>query len=274
MDRKTLMETLERKLESASNDLAAEAERGKSAASQPKKIGLAAKLFLLATAFILYSGWWFIVAERAGSIYTASLHDLSPGHNITPPEISGFPGPIQLRVASEYIQSAEGTLRVENLRAQSWPFPFLPAHLSADKMEIKAIQWREPLAFHDFSADLVIGGNTLTIRQSRLLRDNFEGGATGTIDFSQQPYPKFDIILTMKNHLEFLQSLGALEIIEPQSAILMGFALSAFAVDGIVTVPVTQKNRTLFAGPLPIAALPDPRQTTLAPRRIRPDQAQ
>lgn len=274
MDRKALMETLERKLESASNDLSAEAEKKKSSAPARKKIGIAAKLFLLATAFILYSGWWFVVAERAASIYTAFLQDVMPARSFSPPEITGFPGKIKFHVPADYIETAEGTLRVENLRAQSWPFPFLPAHISADKIEIKSVQWKESLAFTDFSADLLIGLNKLTIRESRLLRDNFEGGATGSIDFSQQPTPKFDIVLTMKNHQEFLESLSAIEIIKPESAMLMGFALSAFAVDGVVTVPVTQKSRTLFAGPLPIAALPDPHQTTLAPRRIRPDQGQ
>ncbi|GJL84590.1 MAG: hypothetical protein DHS20C02_03650 [Micavibrio sp.] len=273
MDRKKLMNTLEQRIEKESSKLAAEAKEKKPTTTK-KRISTPIKVLLLISIFACYSAYWFSMAERASNIYVGFMQDLMPERTFSAPVVSGFPGKIHMHIASEYLQSPEGTLQVENLKARSWPFPFLPAHLNADKVEIRSFKWREPLIFQDFAAKITVIGNILNIKESNVRRETFEGSATGSIDFSQQPYPKFDLSVAMKNHEDFLEHLGDLKIIKRESALLMGFALSAFKEDGVVTVPITQKKQTLYAGPLPVASLPGPRQPYQAPRRNRPAPSQ
>ncbi len=273
MDRKKLMNTLQQRIEKQSDELVTEAKQQKHTRVK-KRIGPIVAVLLVLGTFALYSFSWFTSANQASAAYINFLQSVQPERTFQPPKISGFPGPIKLSVDSEYLQTPEGTLQIENISAKGWPLPFLPIHLTTDKVEVSAAKWKNPLIFQAFTADITVIGNTLNIKQSNLRRETFESGTTGSIDFSQQPYPKFDLAVTMKNHEDFLEHLGDLKIIKPESALLMSFALSAFKENGVVTVPITQKKQTLYAGPLPVASLPEKRQPYQAPRRIRPDPSQ
>ncbi len=254
MERKELMEYIEKRLEEKSNKLAKEVE-----SSPPKRpAGLILALAFLVI-FGLYSVLWTIVSAGARNSYVDFVQDIQEkGSSVMPPRVSGYPGPIRLHVAEEHIQSAEGTLKVTGLKAKGWPLPFLPINITAQEIEVTSFKWRENLRFDNLQAKVTSRGDILKIHDSALRREDFKGGVTGTIDFGQQPYPKFDLIVSLTNHERLLEYMGRAKIIKSEAAVLMSFGLSAFKENGIVTVPIVQKDRTLYAGPLPVASLPEP----------------
>lgn len=258
LEKKDLMATLESRLEGASQRLLNEARDDVKSYDEPRgfpfiRVGL---LILFA---VIYSGIWFYTADLARTQYLKYMDELvEEDRLLTAPIVSGFPGPITLSVAEEYIQSSEGTLRVHDLQAKGWPLPFIPIHIETGVLEVHSFKWAKPLIFESLDGHLSVRGpKILKINDSKLTQGDFEAGAEGTIDFNQEPVPRVDMTITMKNHQPFMMILAQEGIMEERAALFGSAALAMFEQDGVVSVPVTQSGQTLYAGPLPVLTLPE-----------------
>ena len=255
-DRKTLMRELEDKIESGSHSLMNEA-RAKELQDSPNVksyIGLAVVAVLL---IAVYTSAWFKVAEQVEKSYVKILTDIAGAENARAPAISGFPGPIRLDVAEQVIQSDTGFLKIEKLQARGWPIPFIPIKIETGPVTVSSFRWPTPIVLDNTEASITFIRDVITIRESEVHLDNFTGGATGTIDLKQEPVPKFELMVSLENHSTLLLNLAQREIIDTRAALFMGAGFSALADnDGIVHVPLTQRDQTLYAGPLPVASLP------------------
>jgi 1-acyl-sn-glycerol-3-phosphate acyltransferase len=269
--KKEFMKELERRVEEKTEKLMKEAENPPPVPEspepfedQPGKFPLFKVLFVL-TAFLLYSGWWFFAADQARAAYLDYMRDLaSEPRSFSVPLITGYPGPINLSVPEEYLQSSDGTVWVRDLSVSAWPIPLLPVKVRASSVQADSFKWPQPLVFSDIEASLIVLGEKVSIRDSKLRRDDFEGGATGTIDFAQKPYPALDLNVTLRNHSSLMLWLAQSGILKERSALFISAGLTALQdPDGAVRVPLTQKNQTLYAGPLPVASLPEPQPSGL-----------
>lgn len=262
MPKKEFMKEIEKRIEEKTEKLMSEASAPPIDSVDPEGASTApifTVLFIL-TAFALYSAWWVHAADLARQTYLDYLRDLAAEErSFSIPQISGYPGPITLSVQEEYLQSPDGTVWVRDLKISGWPIPLLPIDVSAASVQADSFKWPQPLVFNDISASMTPVGNTLTIHNSKLRRDDFEGGVTGKIDFSQRPYPAPDLSVTLRNHSSLMMWLAQSGVMEERTALFISAGLSALQdPDGAVRVPLTQRNRTLYAGPLPVVSLPEP----------------
>lgn len=253
--RKDLMRELEDKIEGASNALMNEARAAELQRSSRKSwiaLGVVAAIL-----FALYTGAWFKTAELVKEHYLEILKDVAGPQNPHIPVASGYPGPIRITVAEEFLQTPEGTLRIENLRGTGWPLPFLPVKIETGTITVSSFKWPSPLAIESANARITFMNDVVRILDSEVKQGKFIGGITGSIDLKQEPVPKFDLTVSLQNHSDLLTTLSALGIIETRAALFMSAGFGALAdADGIVRVPLTQNGQTLYAGPLPVASLP------------------
>ena len=255
-DRKAMMRGLEEKVESASNALMNEARASElnEGPSVKSYIGLGILAGLL---LAVYCSAWFKVAEQVQKSYVEILGDIAGPQNPHTPIISGFPGPIRMDVAEEFISTDTGSLRIQNLHARGWPIPFLPVKIETGNVIINSFKWANPLILEKAEARITFMSGLVRILSSTARQGDFKGGVTGTIDLKQEPVPKFDLVVGLENHEALLLNLANSGIIETRAALFMGAGFSALRdSDGIVRVPLTQRDQVLYAGPLPVASLP------------------
>ena len=266
LERQELMAQLEKETEEASLSLMNE-EKEKAMDKGPVRPLLASLVLFIALLFGIYSFVWFAVADQIKEQYPLALQDLSDAQTQPQvPEVSGYPGKIQIHVAEELIQSNEGSVRVKDLHAESWPIPALPITVTTGPIEVKNFKWDQPLQFESLHSVLKVKGDVLTIRESALIEDDFRASVVGTADLEQEPIPAFDLNIRLKNHAGFLRRLAAKGIIEDRIALFMSAGLTSLADEtGEVEVPLTQKGNTLYAGPLPVM--------TITPKAFEPRQA-
>lgn len=264
--RKDLMSELETVLERESAKLADEARLSElSVSPRPKRRNLKSLWLLLigCALFAAYSTAWFKTAEGAQKAYLDWVRDLGgKERSYAMPTVSGYPGRIILSVPEEQLNTPEGRLKVQNLKAQGWPLPHTPISLSAGAISLQSHKWPEPVLFDRFDAHLTPKGSLLHVKNSYLRQGDFTAEAAGEIDLAQYPFPKINLTVTLERHGDFLDSLARAGAIEKRIARFTGAAFTALsAEDGRVHIPLIQKGPTLYAGPLPVAslpALPDP----------------
>ena len=256
MERAELMTKLEKETEEASLSLMNE-EKEKAMDRGPMRSALISLIALVAVVFGIYSFVWFAVAGEIQKQYPLALQDLSGGDTSAQvPAVSGYPGKIKMHVAGELIQSNEGSVRVTDLRAESWPIPTLPITVTTGPIEVKNFKWDQALEFDSLYSVMKVKGDILTVRDSALTHDDFTASVVGTADLEQEPVPALNLNIKLNNHQSFLQDLARKGIIEDRIALFMGAGLSSLANEnGKVEVPVTQKGNVLYAGPLPIMTL-------------------
>lgn len=259
LERGKLMSALEEKIESESTSLKNEG-REKNAS---KGYGIMALMmsiaFTILIAFGAYSFAWTKLAEHVRTEYQNVLKDMvdSPD-DIAKPEITGYPGKMHFYVPSETVKNDQGSVTFTDIRGEGWPIPGLTTDITTGPIEITNIKWPSTLKFDSLSItlDVVANGKVINIQDSALVQGSFIGKITGVIDLHQEPFPLLDLNLTLEDHQALLQELGLKGIIEPRVALFMNAGFSALAdSDGTVSVPVHQKNDTLYAGPLPIMSL-------------------
>ncbi len=214
--------------------------------------------FLLIATFAIYSVYWFSIARSVQENYVSTLQEISR-HDVvyTAPNVSGFPGKLTFTKPKETIQTPTVTLMVDSLHASTWPLPSAFIQITTGRFVIQSIQWKNPLVFDGFNAHLNIKGNLLNVKQSKITQGDFIASLTGIVDFTQTPYPKPDLSLSMENNDQFLLALGDAGIIDTRAALFINAGLNTFQKDGIVTLPIHQKGQTIYAGPIPVASLPD-----------------
>ncbi len=255
--KETIMKKVEEDIESATEKLMEEAlERN---TSTNNKAWLLASLSMLAVLFAGYSYLWFETAQTVSGKYLQFMHDMGGVEKeYTTPLISGFPGPINIRVPEDELISPEGMLRFTDLNLRGWPIPGVPFTLDSGPLTIHYASWPAPLVFDSLRSKLSYKNQILSIHEAQLLHGDFQAGGKGTVDMRQEPVPLFDVVLSLVNQEAFLADLAEKGFIKPREAMFMAAGLNNFKKDGAVQVPIHQKGRTLFAGPLPITILPAP----------------
>lgn len=271
--KKNLMRELEQKLEEHSTALMNEMRL----AEQQKKSSFIGKIFLIfvvmALAFGAYSHIWFETAETVKQAYQDFLQDDSGYERLhSAPVISGFPGKITLNVNEDNVLSPEGSIKVKKINAHGWPFPGAPIKLTTGMITIHSYKWPNPVICDSLSGHITFSGNTLHISKAALKKDDFQGSINGSVNLDQEPVPELNITVSLTNHSSFLNYLAEEKIIKERVALFTGAGFNALAdEDGIVRVPLTQRDRTLYAGPFPVLTLPTMHPSDL-PRREKGNQ--
>jgi hypothetical protein len=257
LERKELLQILEKKIEGESNRLMNEArakELMRKRSSLPLLIG---SLIFIVLFGVGYTYIWNEAARHVKDFYIAFSKDLLEIQRMhAEPIITGYPGPIKLTVADDYISSSQGSVKVENLVITGWPVPLTPVHIQSGLITVRSFKWNNPLIFDSFEAWVTYWNDDINIHDSYLHWQNFEASAAGTIDLKQEPFPKFDMNVRMKNFTPFLGHLAQLGILKSNETLFINAGLTMLSRDGEVDVPITQNDQTLYAGPLPVASLP------------------
>jgi 1-acyl-sn-glycerol-3-phosphate acyltransferase len=259
-DRRELMKILEEKIESESNRLMNETRAEE---LNEKKHSVKKTIAYVVTFGLVFGGYfvlWHQAAQKVVTIYNEFLFDVAEAQRIhADPVISGFPGPIKLTVANESVTTSEGTMTIENLTATGWPVPFVDVHITTGPISVKSYKWASPLTFDSLEAWAGYWNDVIKITDSTLLWQDFQGKAAGTVDTRQEPFPKFDVNVRLKNFTPLIAHLNELNIISKNEANFTNAGLVMMSTDGEVSVPITQNGQTLYAGPLPVASLPPAR---------------
>ncbi len=256
-ERQELMKDLEDKLESASAALMNEA-RAESLQRRPRGSILAFLVFIILF-FAGYSWLWFESARHVRETYMAFLKDLAEVERIHgEPVITGWPGPIRLEAGEDTIRNAQGSVSVQNLTLRGWPVPWTAVHIKTGPIRVTSMEWPSPLAFDSLDGVVTYnaGSQMVTVKDSSLAQGPFRATAKGTINLKQEPVPAFDMVLTMERYTDFLVGLAQNKIIKDKQAVFIAAGFTMIAKDGVVTVPVTQRGQTLYAGPLAILQIP------------------
>jgi hypothetical protein len=230
--------------------------------SKQKKLIIALWAFiaiLLAGMGGLYSYVWHESARMVAEEYTNLMGNLRRNSDITPPIISGFPGPIKLSVLQETLDREPFSVTVQVMEISGWPIPYTPIKIKTGPIEISAYQWREPLTLNGLDAAFTFETlEAINLDHAILRKDDLRAGLSGMIDFSQQPMPRLDTVLSLSGFNDFIASLAQKNIIEERIAMFMNFGFDNLKdEDGMVRVPLLQRNDKLYAGPIPLLDLPD-----------------
>lgn len=213
---------------------------------------------LIMVGFAAYSHVWTQTAETIRAEYPLALKNIAQAENSAQePQITGYPGQIKIFIPRETIQNPHGSVTVENFLVKGWVFPHTPIEVQTGAIEVQNFRWPESLKFDSLLATFTIDENdVVTIMNSLLTKETFNAALNGTIHTNQEPAPDIKLDLTLDNHQLLLEDLGVKGIIEPRMALFMSAGLSALGnAEGKVIVPITQRDNTLFAGPLPIMQL-------------------
>jgi 1-acyl-sn-glycerol-3-phosphate acyltransferase len=258
-NRANLMSTLQDLIETRSDALAAEA---RTQHNSPAKNGIhktIKTIMLIALFCIAYAGWWTLAARWINESYL-DLWPIRPEHYVAAPlNITGFP----IMTASsgeEIFTSGDGTLQLTDVAVSGWPVPGLSSHIKTGTLTVTSSRWRDALRFDQFDGYIVPGTTTIIIRDAHLQKDTFKAVINGTVKTGAD-IPQVDLNIQFQNYTEFIKTLAQNGIFEQRTAQFMIAAFNALADStGVVSIPITQNGRTLYAGPFAIAKLPEPSQ--------------
>lgn len=270
LKREEFMKRLETGLEEKSIELLQDARYAEKEGGFPFK-SVIFSLLLLGVLLGGYSWLWFKTAEiikaQHGHGQIAGAQRLV----ISPLQISGFPGPLRISGGEEFIQNFEGSIHIESFTGKGYPVPFLPVRLETGKVEIKSFRYEEPLNIDSVALTLrITGQNSARIEDSLIKIGEFTAAPEGNITLTPEGEPGVDLIVSLTNHEALLRLLSQKHMLEERSALFIGAGLSAFSKDGIVKVPITIRERVIYAGPFAVATLPpkiNPALSSAAPAR-------
>ena len=263
-DKGTLMKKLEKNIEGASKKLMDEQmdeQREENKAGKKRSLILPLLAVLLIVIAAVYTVLWFEMAKDIQSRYPGILAGLeTPETQKTrvAPKITGFPGPLKFHIAKEGIQTREGFMGIQDMNVSVWPIPGLPVHMETGPVTIRHFRWGQPLNFDRTQASFTALGNSVYIKESDLQYRDFRASLAGTIDTAQKPFPKLSLELTMRNHSEIIMELAERKILQEREALFITAGFSALAdEEGVIRLPVTQKDNRVYAGPLPVFTVPE-----------------
>lgn len=207
--------------------------------------------------FALYSHLWFYAAGQIKTGYAAmkaQIRDASATD--AAPMISGYPGPLTAYLPHEFLRTPTGSIAIDRVVVRGWPLPWAPITLQTGPIKVQYFRWRGPMFFDSFDARFHVFEKTLTVHDSDLRLGSFHARARGSIDFAQQPFPRFDMTLALYDYQTLLATLAHQKIMDRRSAILAAIGMGAFDQGDHALLPLQQRNDMLYAGPLAIAKIP------------------
>lgn len=254
-ERHALMNEVESVIERQTGLLVAEARTLKHT-KQSGARGFVILVFLVLTGFGAYTAWWGKVAQDLDRNYQAFRQMRADGAAAAPLKIEDFPA-MHVVLPEETFRTDDGALKLSNVTIDGWPVPMVPITIHTEGLSVSSYRWLSPVTFDSLEGKIVINGSTVNVLESKLTKDVFEARSTGTVDISTD-IPLVEMEISIKNHHMFLNYLAERGIIEERTAVFMAAGFNALAgTDGVVTVPISQRGRMLYAGPFAIAELPD-----------------
>jgi 1-acyl-sn-glycerol-3-phosphate acyltransferase len=254
MERSALMKKLEDEVERESNALV-EISRATNF-DDVEKSEKRRKIFfivLLIGLLGIYCVWWQKLAETIKHEYAALHDDAAPL-----PVITGFPFWMKIYLDTEQFMTPDGTMTLRGVNIYGFPLPLANIHIEVKEIQVSNLRWRSPLVMHDTKALLSYWNNTITVHDLLVMTGDLQASAGGTIDISNMDLPIFDAMIAIRGHQQFLQYAAQNNMVDGQSAAMMMMGFNAMQdSQGVVSVPVTQRERKLYAGPFAFAEIPE-----------------
>ena len=269
LSREELLTKLEQVTEERSTALLEEAKAADVKRPKTKNKGLLAILALLFILVIGYSFYWFhvadIVREEHSLFLTKSeqIEKLAANNagkidrDFNGATVNGFPGPITLNIAKEHFNAPTFQLGIRDIKASSWPFPYMPISIETGPIDFRSFLHSAPIEMDSLEAKFTPLNRRLDLDYAYLKRGTFEIFASGFMTQNDDgTLNEVDVLITIKNAPEYLGYLQEQGILDGQMALFLGAGLNSFKQDGVVTIPLTLKNKMLYAGPFMILKLP------------------
>jgi len=252
------LKTLETNMESASNALIEDANQ--QIQKRRKKSPLILLLVLLLLS-LTYTAYWFFAAHKVQERVKQSMLEIKNNPNVSlyvsqPPQISGFPGKINVNFPTQIIAQNNQSVEIDNITATGWPVPFTPIGINTGKITLTSPLWSSPITLDNLKIDLTYGQDDITLTHAEISSGRTKAIATGYIKNLNAPYPEFDIALTLQKHKEFLTMLLKSNAINQDAGAMLTFALQALNRKGAIQAALKSDKNRLFLGPLKVYEFP------------------
>lgn len=272
LERSALISQLEATIESRSAALLNEAENEERLHIQEEseRSSLPAILLALLLAIVLvYSAYWFWLAgevRKTHSLYMVKSEQVdgsvepqdfgSVYRTTSGAHISGFPGPLHVTMDREALVTPTGSIEAADIVVKSWPFPFMPINAKSGAITLKSLHYFGLFTFDRAKAEFTPYQDYLDIHHLFLEQGELQILIKGAVRNIGADVPDIDLVVTVKRAdiiVDWLKEQGGLD---ERTALFVSAGLKAMENDGVVTLPVTSKDGSLYAGPFLIAKLP------------------
>lgn len=269
LERSELLQKLEQQIETKSRELVQEAiELEYIKNDRTSRAPLILSLFLAAL-FILYSIYWWKVSEAVKQEHSLFLVKSEQTDSIDNQDIniitrttsgaviSGYPGPIRMKIDNESIRFPEGRISISEIKASSWPFPHMPVHIETGTLIFQSIHYVAPFTAERFSADIIPRKDQIEIHHAFIERGTFQMLATGSVKKNEASGRALvDITLSLKNFEQLTAYLHEQKVIDSGTLLFANAGLKALENNGVVTIALTTRDQYLYAGPFLIGEIP------------------
>lgn len=265
LKRQRVMNELQEQIETKSDELLIDAEK------EFQKVMITSRkqrfkfwlyrfpIALLAGVIVAYSYSWFEIKNALKEQYqNLFINDPFIERSYQNPRFIGFPGPITLKADEEFLQTAQGFLRFENLEVSGWPLPATAVRFKAGPVTTRYFRYQNPFVIDQISLSFTPGPDMVTIQNGNMRFDDGSDIAfEGTVANISAPYPDIDLILKFQNHEQLMQTLANDGFVEKNTARFISAAFESFRREDGVIIPLTLQNRAIFIGPVRILTLPE-----------------
>ncbi len=232
---------------------------------------------LLLLGVVAYAGWWF----TAAGVVKARLKD-NPDIFVT--RVGGFPGPVIIegRVSATRLWAgAPQKIIVPAFTLRGFPMAFMDATLSLPQglyvegtvdrevFSLDSLELTGPLPLdlpQKWDDASVTGwrdaGGHLTVNHFAFAKGTLNGEGAGTFKLDDKLQPAGIVNVRLNGHIDYLNFLVSKGLVAPRDAMLISTILGGLSSPDEETgtqtmdVGVSLQNRTLYAGPLAVARLP------------------
>lgn len=229
-------------------------------------------VFAIVSLSISYTVYWHLIADKVAEQHSLLLTEAKQGKNLsagdvmplirrtTGAQISGFPGPLVVDVKRETFESLFGTLILEDVTAQSFPFPGLSVLIDTGLVTVQPRRFSHPLLFETLKADFTPGAKHIEIEYAYLKKGTFQMLLKGTIAQDDVGRPLLDLTLSIADHEYLVEYLISEEALDERMATFVRAGLNGLERDGVVEMPIHSTDGKVYAGPFFIGTMPTPPQ--------------
>ncbi len=171
---------------------------------------------------------------------------------------------LELHFPTQELISPQGVIKVEYIKAQSWPILGVPLDIETGKINARAHKWPEDLTLNHLTASLTYSNEVLTIHHSNLQSAQTNLDIKGQYIGNTYPYPLVDFNLAVTNITPFLDDLTQKKIVKKKASMFAGMALKAMEKDGKVQTTIKSERANVYLGPLKVFELPKREQPLIS----------
>ena len=272
MDRSALLGKLERDVEAKSKELLDEAIEKENAPKDGVSKLLIFALFAIVSLCVSYTVYWHLIADKVAEQHSLFLIDDMQGESLSPDDftgmirrtsgatISGFPGPLVMDIEQEYFETLFGSLTLEDITAQSFPFPGLSILVDTGLVIVQPRRFSHPLLFETLKADITPSSKHIEIDYAYLKKGDFQMLLKGTIAQDDFGRPLLNLTLSIEDHDYLIDYLISEEALDDRMALFVRAGMQGLERDGVVEMPIHSTDGKVYAGPFFIGTMPVPPQ--------------